>query len=62
MALTPLGPPVRLCQLSEDEANDLAERQRDDGEIVAAQPQHRKSEQHAPACRENAGKRQTDPE
>ena len=48
--------------VDDDEADDLAERQRHDGEIVAAQPQHRKAEQHAPERREDAGERQADPE
>ena len=41
--------------VDEHEADDLAKRQRDDGEIVAAQPQHRKAEQDAPERGENAG-------
>ena len=48
--------------VDDDEADDLAERQRDDGEIVAAQPQHGKAEHHAPECGEDAGERQADPE
>ena len=48
--------------VDQDEADDLAEGQRDDGEIVAAQAQHRKAEHHAPAGGEHAGERQADPE
>ena len=48
--------------VDDDEADDLAEGERDDGEIVAAQPQHRKAEQHAPERGEDAGERQADPE
>ena len=48
--------------VDDDEADDLAEGQRDDGEIVAAQPQHGKAEQHAPERGEDAGERQADPE
>ena len=44
------------------EANDLAECQRDDGQVVAAQPQHRKAEQDAPEGCQNARQRQADPE
>src|SRR5699024_9622074 len=40
------------------EADDFAERQRDDGEIVAAQSQHRKAEQDTPEGGKNAGERQ----
>ena len=48
--------------VDEHEADDLAERQRDDGEIVAAQAQHRKAEQHPPESGEDAGDGQADPE
>ena len=48
--------------VEQDEADDLAEGERDDGEIVAAQPQHGKAEQHAPERGEDAGERQADPE
>ena len=34
--------------VDQDEANDFTERERDDGEIVAAQAQHRETEQDAP--------------
>ena len=58
-AVRPAGDRLPVDQ---HEADDLAERERDDGEIVAAQPQHRKAEQHAPECGEDAGERQADPE
>ena len=48
--------------VEQHEADDLAEGERDDGEIVAAQPQHRKAEQDAPERGEDAGERQADPE
>jgi hypothetical protein len=48
--------------VDQDEADDLAEGERDDGEIVAAQAQHRKAEQDAPERRQDAGQRQADPE
>ena len=51
-----------VLPVEQDQADDLAEAERDDGEIVAAQPQHRKSEQDAPEGGEDAGKRQADPE
>ena len=57
-----VGAAGQALPVDDDEADDFAERQRDDGEIVAAQPQHRKSEHHAPECGEDAGQRQADPE
>ena len=48
--------------VEQHEADDLAEGERDDGEIVAAQPQHREAEQDAPERGEDAGERQADPE
>ncbi len=62
MLETPLGPPVRLLPVDDDEADDLAEGERHDGEIVAAQAQHGEAEQHAPERGEDAGERQADPE
>ena len=42
-------------QAVDDVADDLAERQRNDGEVVAAQTQHRNADQHARnACRHAA--------
>ena len=57
-----VGAAGQALPVDDDEANDFAKRQRHDGEIVAAQPQHRKAEQHAPEGGENAGERQADPE
>ena len=51
----------KIGPVDEDSADDFAERQRDDGEIVAAQPQHGKAENHAPYRRQDAGERQADP-
>ncbi len=48
--------------VDEDGADDLAEGERHDREIVAAQSQHREAEDHAPQRRQNAGDRQADPE
>ena len=48
--------------VEQHQPDDLAEGERDDGEIVAAQPQHGKAEQHAPERREDSGERQADPE
>ena len=48
--------------VDQHEADDLAEGEGDDGEVVAAQPQHREAEDHAPAGGEDAGERQADPE
>ena len=58
-AVRPAG---EALPVEQHEADDLAERERDDGEIVAAQPQHRKAEQDAPERGEDAGERQADPE
>ena len=44
--------------VDQHEPDDLAEGERDDGEIVAAQPQHRKAEHDAPERGEDAGERQ----
>ena len=57
-----VGAAGQALPVDDDEADDFAERQRDDGEIVAAQPQHRKAQHHAPERRENPGQRQADPE
>ena len=57
-----VGAAGQALPVDDDEADDLAERQGDDGEIVAAQPQHRKAQQHAPERGEDAGQRQADPE
>ena len=62
MPVMPFGPPVTRLPVDQHQADDLTERQRDDREIVAAQPQHRKAEQHAPERGKDAGERQADPE
>ncbi len=46
----------------EDEADDLAEGEGHDGEIVAAQPQHREAENDAPHRGQRARERQANPE
>ena len=48
--------------IDEHHPDDLAEGERDDGEIVAAQAQHREAENDAPERRENAGDGQAYPE
>ena len=48
--------------VDQDEADDLAEGERDDGEIVAAQPQHGEAEDDPPHRGEDARERQADPE
>ena len=58
----PCGPLVKSTQLMQDEPDDLAEGERDDREIVAAQAQHREAEDHAPGRGEQAGERQAHPE
>ncbi len=62
MPETPFGPPVRLLPVDDDETDDLAEGERHDRKIVAAQAQHGKAEQHAPERGKDAGERQADPE
>ena len=62
----PFGPLVRRTQLMQHDADDLAEGQRDDGEIVAAQAQHREAEHDAPeaprGCRRAAGRSRSEAE
>ena len=48
--------------VDQHQADDFAEGQRHDGEIVAAQPQHRKAQDDAPQGGQNAGQRQRDVE
>jgi hypothetical protein len=43
--------------VDEDNADDFAERQRHDGQVVAAKAQDREAERHAPKCGEEAGER-----
>ena len=62
MSPMPAGPPVKSDQLMQDDPDDFAEGQGHDGEVVAAQAQHRKTEDDAPQGRENAGDRQGDEE
>ncbi|MEZ0081350.1 hypothetical protein ABIF72_003824 [Bradyrhizobium japonicum] len=57
-----VGAAGEALPVDDDEADDLAEGERHDGEIVAAQAQHGEAEQHAPERGEDAGKRQADPE
>ena len=58
-AVRPAG---HLVPVQQHDADDLAEAERDDRQIVAAQPQHRKAEQDAEARRQQAGERQALPE
>ena len=51
-----------LGPVEQDDADDLSKRQGDDGEIVAAEPQHGKAEDDAPQRRGKAGDRQAKPE
>ncbi len=55
--------PVRhLVPVEQDDADDLAEAERDDRQVVAAQPQHRKAEREPETGGEGAGHRQALPE
>ena len=58
-AVRPVGD---VGPIEQDDAHDLAEGERDDGEIVAAEPEHREAEHDAPQRRRGAGDRQADPE
>ncbi len=55
-------PAREVLPVQQDEADDLAETERDDGQIIAAQPQHWKTEHETGERREDAGERQADPE
>ena len=52
----------QVLPIEQDEADDLAEAERHNGQIVAAQAQHRKAKQDSGERRQNAGKWQADPE
>ena len=58
----PFGPLVSVDPVDADDADDLAEGQRHDRQIVAAQPQHGEAQHDAPERGEDAGHRQADPE
>ena len=58
----PSGPLVRIVPVDDHDPDDLAEGERDDGEIVAAQAQHRETEDQPPAGGQHPGHRQADPE
>ncbi len=61
MALMPLrtvGDVDRRVQVVEEDADDLAEAERDDGEIVAAQLERGRAEQHAEAAGDQRPQRQ----
>ena len=58
----PVGPVGHLGPIEEDDADDLAEGERHDGEIVAAKPEHGKAEDDAPQRGGGAGDRQANPE
>ena len=57
-----VGTAGETAPIDQHDADDLAESQRHDGEIIAAQPQDRKSQQHPEQSREPAGERQAFPE
>ena len=54
-----VGEPVPVAR---HDRHDLAEAQRDDGQVVAAQPQGRRAEQHAEDRADDRGHRQHEPE
>ncbi len=58
----PLGPLREAAPVLQHQPDDLAEAQRDDGQVVAPQPQHREAEQHAEERPQQAAQRQRDPE
>ncbi len=62
MSLMPFGPLVSVRPVDQHDADDLAERERHDGQVVAPQPQHGEAQQHARRRREQPGERQAGPE
>ena len=58
----PFGPLVSVGPVQQQDADDLAEGERHDRQVVAAQPQHREAQHDAPEGGEDAGQRQADPE
>ena len=56
-AFGPVGNVDRVIQIVQEYADDLAESQRDDGQVVAAQFQGRRSEQHAEERRHSGRQR-----
>ena len=56
-----VGPVGDVGPIEQHDADDLAEGERDDGEIVASKPEHREAEHDAPKRRRGAGDRQADP-
>ena len=44
---SPAGDVDWPVEIQQDQIDDLAEAERDDGKVVAAQPKHRNAEQHA---------------
>ena len=61
-ALRPVGDVDRRVQVVEEDADDLAEAERDDRQVVAAQLQRRRAEQHAEQAGDRRADRQDDPE
>ncbi len=57
-----VGPVGHVGPVEQDDAHDLAEGERHDGEIVAAEPEHGEAENDAPQRGGGAGDRQADPE
>ena len=62
MPFSPAAPLVTLGDVARHDRHDLAEAERDDGEVVAAQPQRRRAEQHAEDRRDQRRERQREPE
>ena len=60
--LRAVGDVDRLRQVVHEDPHDLAESQRDDREIVAAQLERRRAEQHAEHARDRGAQRQDHPE
>jgi len=56
------APPPDVDPVDQHEPDDLAEGERHDGEVIAAEAQDREAEQDAPQGCENPGERQADPE
>ena len=61
-SLRSVGEVDRLRQVVEEDADDLAEAQRDDREVVAAKLERRRAQQHAEEAGDGGADRQDDPE
>ena len=61
-AVDAVCPACQALPVQDDDADDLAEGERHDGEVVAAQAKHRKGKRNAEERRQHARKREAHPE